>query len=105
MIVHTLHGMKKVEELFGSKANNINIDNKNETLENITLGYVYKYLKKVNGMKNMNETTLRNEIELSRWGHDFKVVPQNMLKNSTVSFIFLMKTLMIIVVIIFFNAY
>lgn len=81
--------MKKVEELFGSKVNSIEIENKNETFENIQLKFIYNYLKQVNAMKNMNEITLRNEIELNRWGHDFKVIPQNMLKNSTVSFIFL----------------
>lgn len=93
--------MKKVEELFGSKAKDIQIENKNETFENIQLKFIYNYLKQINDMKHMNETTLRNEIELNRWGHDFKVVPQKMLKNSTVSF-FLVKILMII---IFFNAY
>lgn len=96
--------MKKVEEVFGSEVNNIEIDNKNESFENIQLKFIYNYLKQVNSMKNMNETTLRNEIELNRWGHEFKVVPQNMLKNTTVSFIFLMKTLMLIVI-IFYNAY
>lgn len=42
-------------------------------------------------MHTMDVNTLRNEIELNRWGQQYQIVPQQMLHNPKVSIIFLMK--------------
>lgn len=37
----------------------------------------------------MDENTLRNEIELNKWGDTYEIIPQNMLNHPKVSTIFL----------------
>lgn len=81
--------MKKVEEMFKSY---IEHENDNETLEDCQAKFVYHYLKKLEEMKTMTETALIREIELRRWGHEYKVIPPDMLEKPAVSFIFLVKS-------------
>lgn len=89
-IVYTIHGMEKVEELFGPKVNDIQNENDEGTFEHFQLRFIYNYLKQVNSMKLMSEITLLNEIELQRWGHEYKVIPREMLQKPTVSFFFVL---------------
>lgn len=79
--------MEKVEELFGTKLKNVQIESKTDTFENKQLKFIYNFLKQVQNIQNLNENALRNEIELHRWGHSYEVIPQNMLKSSKVSYI------------------
>lgn len=91
-IVYTIYGMNKVEELFGLKLKDVNIDNKDETFENKQLKFIYNFLNQVNNLYKMDETTLKYEIEFKRLGHLFEVIPHHMLNNSNVSYIkFLVK--------------
>jgi len=80
-----LSGIDKVEELYGPTLKDVQIYNDNESFENKQLKLIYNHLKQVNSFKKMDEKTLRNEIELNRWGHEFEVIPQKMLLSSKVS--------------------
>lgn len=90
-ITYTLSGIKKVEELFGSKMKDVCIEDRDETFENKQLKFIYNFLNQVENIKKMDENALRYEIELNRWGHEPEVIPRNMLKSSTVSLITLVK--------------
>lgn len=78
-------GMKKVEEIFGSKLKDIQIENDEETFENKQLKFIYNFLKQIENLNKMDENTLRNEIELNRWGHIPEVIPKKMSQNPQVN--------------------
>jgi len=86
-----LSGIEKVEKLFGSKMKDVCIEDRDETFENKQLKFIYNFLNQVENIKKMDERTLRYEIELNRWGHKPEVIPREMLKSSTVSYITLVK--------------
>lgn len=86
-IVYTLSGIEKVDQLFGSKMKDVCIEDRDETFENKQLKFIYNFLNQVENIKKMDECALRYEIELNRWGHKPEVIPQEMLKSSTVSYI------------------
>lgn len=77
-------GMEKVEEMFGSKLKDVQIENDDETFENKQLKFIYNFFKQIENLKKMDENTLRNEIELSRWGHIPEVIPEKMIQNPKV---------------------
>lgn len=81
-----MHDMDMVEKIFGSKVKDVKIEELDEPFENKQLKFIYNHLKQINSFKKMNENELINEIELSRWGHNYEVIPKNMLLNSRVSF-------------------
>ncbi|XP_029345221.1 60 kDa SS-A/Ro ribonucleoprotein isoform X2 [Acyrthosiphon pisum] len=83
-IVYTLSGIEKVEKLFGSKMKDVCIEDIDETFENKQLKFIYNFLKQVENIKKMDEHALRYEIELNRWGKEPEVIPQKMLKSSTI---------------------
>jgi len=94
-IVYTLSGIEKVEKLFGSKMKDVCIEDSDETFENKQLKFIYNFLKQVESIKKMDERALRYEIELNRWGKEPEVIPREMLKSSTVSYITLVKSSLI----------
>jgi len=94
-IVYTLSGIKKVEKLFGSKMKDVCIEDVDETFENKQLKFIYNFLQQVENIKKMDEGALRYEIELNRWGKEPEVIPREMLKSSTVSYITLVKSSLI----------
>lgn len=84
-ITYTLSGIEKVEQLFGSKMKDVCIEDRDETFENKQLKFIYNFLNQVENLNKMDESTLRYEIELNRWGHEPEVIPREMLRSSTVS--------------------
>lgn len=86
-----MHGIAKVEELYGCKLKNIETRDDNETFENKQLKFIYNKFNQVHNIAQMDESTLRYEIELRRWGHEHQVIPQKMLNSPKVSNIFLVK--------------
>jgi len=91
-IAYTLSGIEKVEKLFGSKMKDVCIEDRDETFENKQLKFIYNFLNQVENIKKMDESALRCEIELNRWGKEPEVIPREMLKSSTVSYITLVKS-------------
>ncbi|XP_029348648.1 60 kDa SS-A/Ro ribonucleoprotein-like [Acyrthosiphon pisum] len=83
-IVYTLSGIKRVEQLFGSKMKDICIEDSDETFENKQLKSIYNFLNQVENIKKMDERALQNEIEFNRLGEKPEVIPREMLKNSTI---------------------
>jgi len=77
--------MEKVEEIFGSKLKDINLKDEDETFENKQQKLIYTFLKGLNNLRNMDEITLRNEIELNCLGKQFELIPRNMFSSSKVS--------------------
>lgn len=84
-----MHGMTKVEELYACKLKDVSIEDNNETFENKQLKFIFNKLKLVHDVAQMDETTLRYDIELRRWGHEHEVIPKKMLNSPLVSNIFL----------------
>jgi len=74
--------MKRIEELFGPKYENNNINGVKEEKTKC----VYTYLKQVCSMRNMDEKQLLNEIKLNKW--EPEVIPQKMITSSTVSYFY-----------------
>lgn len=79
--------MDKVEENFGSKLKDINLDD--ETYVNKQLYYIYMYLKNVDNFNKMNEISSQKEINFNGLGKTFEIVPANMLASTEVSNILL----------------
>jgi len=80
-IMHTMCGMKKVEEHFGSKLKYVEIYNQNESYENKQLKFIYNFLNNIHNFDQMDNKKLKKEIELKRWGHMYEVIPQKRLKD------------------------
>lgn len=84
-IIYTLNGIEKVEKLFGSQMKDVCIEDSDETFENKQMKFIYNFLYQVEGIKEMDDCSLRYEIQLNRWGHEPEVIPREMLRNPTVS--------------------
>lgn len=83
-IIYTLNGIEKVEKLFGSQMKNVSIEDSDETFENKQMKFIYNFLYQVEGIKEMDDCSLRYEIQLNRWGHEPEVIPREMLRNPTI---------------------
>uniref|UniRef100_A0A2H8U049 SS-A/Ro ribonucleoprotein n=1 Tax=Melanaphis sacchari TaxID=742174 RepID=A0A2H8U049_9HEMI len=83
-IVYTLSGIEKVERLFGSKMKDVCIEDSDEIFENKQMKFIYNFLNQVENIKQMDDCSLRYEIELNRWGHEPEVIPREMLRNPTI---------------------
>lgn len=84
-IIYTLNGMDMVEQLFGIQMKDVCIEDVDETFENKQLKFIYNFLNQVEAVKTMDERALKCEIELNRWGNEPEIIPQQMLKSSTVN--------------------
>lgn len=86
-----MYGMEKVEKIYGDTLKHVAIEDENESFEMKQLKFIFNKLKQVHDIAQMDETTLRYEIELRRWGHEHEVIPKKMLNSPIVSNIFLVK--------------
>lgn len=79
--------MERVEKIFRSKLLEVKYENACQISDRKQLEIIYVYLQRVNSLSAMDANKLRADITSNMRGKEIEIVPQEMLKNSKVSFI------------------